>query len=68
MARESTEDEEAKATIDSLRRDVQEELALHSSVMQVCTFHCVYFPLVAMNVELTIKRQKVPLVATVFYM
>lgn len=35
MAMESTEDEDAKATIDSLKRDVQEELTLHSSVMEV---------------------------------
>ncbi|KAG0589549.1 hypothetical protein KC19_1G028600 [Ceratodon purpureus] len=34
MAMESTEDEDAKATIDSLKRDVEEELTLHSSVMQ----------------------------------
>lgn len=34
MAMESTEDEDAKAIIDSLKRDVQEELTLHSSVMQ----------------------------------
>jgi hypothetical protein len=38
MAMESTEDEDAKAIIDSLKRDVQEELTLHSSVMQVPSF------------------------------
>ena len=40
MAMDNTEDEDAKATIDSLKRDVQEELTLHSSVMQVLlAFH-----------------------------
>lgn len=32
---ETTTDEEAKAIIESLQRDVQEELNLHSSIMQV---------------------------------
>lgn len=32
---ESTEDDDAKATLDSLMKAAQEELTLHSSVMQV---------------------------------
>nr|XP_024390005.1 bifunctional TH2 protein, mitochondrial-like isoform X3 [Physcomitrium patens] len=34
LAMETTTDEEAKAIIESLQRDVQEELNLHSSIMQ----------------------------------
>jgi len=35
MATESTEDEDAKATIDSLMKAAEEELTLHSSIMLV---------------------------------
>lgn len=48
IAMESTEDEDAKATLDSLIQAAQEELMLHSSVMQVLpvflTLH-LFFPI-----------------------
>lgn len=37
MAKESTENEEAKAIIDALKQAVNDELAMHSSLVEVPT-------------------------------